>query len=476
MEVEQVGPSNFDQENHFYPKALNSQIHPMVAHFFSLNQDRIIKRFAHLNPGVNRERLAEVLSYQPRYYQWGGSDLFYVTTDQGSRKMVVLETNSCPSGQKSVPPISDMDEFRGYKELIEKSFIPLLKKRRLIKGDLAVIYDKNYMEVSGYANTLAELTGEKVWIIPFFNNDEAKEAFFDDGILYLKRGDKNIPIRAAFRYVTQKPWNRIPVMTKTLIFNPTIICLSGGRNKLMADKAYELYNAKLEGSGLKINVPETIKDVSRDVVPFWVEKFGGKAVVKNPYSNAGQGVYTITSQKELDAFMELEHTYDQFIVQSLIGHYNWSSVTNDKLYYHIGTVPNKRGNSFVADIRMMVHASEAGFRTCALYARKAKKPLKGEITPEDQSWEMLGTNLSEKLAENKWDTDTNRLILMDRKDFNLLGIGIDDLIEAYIQTVLCVCAIDEMAKRLVNQKGQFRFKLFKSLDKDKALLDEILLK
>lgn len=33
---------------------------------------------------------------------------------------------------------------------------------------------------------------------------------------------------------------------------------------------------------------------------------------------------------------------------------------------------------------------------------------------------MLGTNLSVK-EDGKWSTETNRLLLMDRKDFNQLG-------------------------------------------------------
>jgi hypothetical protein len=49
---------------------------------------------------------------------------------------------------------------------------------------------------------------------------------------------------------------------------------------------------------------------------------------------------------------------------------------------------------------------------------------------------MLGTNLSVKLDNNQWTTETSRLLLMDRKDFNQLGLGVDDLIDAYIQTVL----------------------------------------
>jgi hypothetical protein len=470
--IEIIEPDNFESENHFYPKALNSQLHSMISHFFNLDQKRIIERYSHLNPQVDKSVLKSVLNYQCKHFHWGGSDLFYVTTEKGNRKMVVLETNSCPSGQKSMPPRSDSDEYRGYKYLIENSFLPALKRKRLPKGMLAVIYDKNYLEVSGYAATIADLTGEKVYLIPHFN-DEQQYISFENGVMMLALADqKKIPIRAAFRYVTQKPWNRIPPTSKTFIYNSTLVCLAGGRNKLLANKAYELYNSEIAESGLKINVPETIKDVNKNEIPLWVNKFGGKAVIKNPYSNAGQGVYTITTEKELDDFMSSTSDYDQFIVQSLIGHYNWSSKSEHGKFFHIGTVPNRKGNIFIADLRMMVYSSPKGFAPCAIYARRARTPLKEE-TPEN-SWNVLGTNLSVKIAENQWNSDTSRLMLMDRKDFNMLGLGLDDLIEAYIQTILTIVSIDKMAQNLINQKGQFRLKLFKSLDNDAALLSEII--
>jgi hypothetical protein len=85
---------------------------------------------------------------------------------------------------------------------------------------------------------------------------------------------------------------------------------------------------------------------------------------------------------------------------------------------------------------------------------------------------MLGTNLSVKLPDGGWTTDTSRLLLMDRKDFNQLGLGIDDLIDAYIQTVLAVIAIDKMATKLM-ANGKFDYDLFESLNPDNALLNEI---
>lgn len=469
--IEIITPNNFEQEHHFYPKALNANMHTMVNHFMNLDHDRIIKRYRHLNPKVNTEDLKNILSYNCKHFYWGGADLFYVTTEAGNRKMVVLETNSCPSGQKSMPIANQSDDYRGYKRLIEASFLPALKKKRLPKGALAVIYDKNYLETSGYAATIADLTNENVYLVPFYNN-EKQHVSFEDGIMHIiMPNEEKIPIRAAFRYVTQKPWNRIPVNTKTFIFNSTLVCLSGGRNKLLANKAYDFYNSQLTHSGLKINMPETIKDVNKVEIPLWVEKFGGKAVIKNPYSNAGQGVYTITTPEELDSFMTITHNYNQFIVQSLIGHYEWSSTSKLGRFFHIGTMPNKRGHIYIADLRMMVYSSPKGFYPCAIYARRAQKPLEANL-PED-SWKVLGTNLSVKKGENEWDSDTSRLLLMDTKDFNDLGIGEDDLIEAYIQTVLSIVAIDKMAQQLINKKGQFKMRLFKSLDNDESLLKEI---
>lgn len=468
--IEIIEPENFDAQNHFYPKAVNSQMHSLVSHFFNLDHARLVERYVHLNPKVDKNTLKELLAYESKHFYWGGSDLFYVTTEKGNRKMVILETNSCPSGQKSMPPRTDSDEYRGYRRLLEQSFLPLLKKKRLPKGALAVIYDKNYMENSGYASTLSDLTGEKVYLIPHFDN-QSERISFDEGVMKLHINGEKIPIRAAFRYVTNKPWNRLPIQTKTLIYNSTLACLAGGRNKLLANKSYELFNAEIQESGLKISMPETIKDVSQPEIPLWVQRFGGKAVIKIPYSNAGQGVFTITTPEELDAFMAQDHGYDQFIVQSLIGHYNWSSHSSEGKYYHIGTVPDKKGNIYIADLRMMVYSSADGFYPVAIYARRARKPLTPH-SPEN-SWEVLGTNLSVKLGENQWDSDTARLMLMDQRDFNTLGLGLDDLIEAYIQTILSIIAIDKMAGNLVNKKGKFKKKLFQSLDNDEVLMNEI---
>ena len=245
---------------------------------------------------------------------------------------MVVETNSCASGQKSMPPPSGEPEGGGgYRELVSKALMPALAAAAaagsLPEGRLAVLYDKNKMEASGYAAALADLAKEPVLLVPFHDSEgssssaaaaasssvevvaasgEAASAaafprgncavstapsaaaadtasssfssvvrFTEDGVLEVRvdgaacaeevdsDGDGNgsgcngnnggllspqassalnssstpaaavwAPVRACLRYVTQRPWNRIPPITRTLIFNPVLACLAGGRNKV----------------------------------------------------------------------------------------------------------------------------------------------------------------------------------------------------------------------------------------------------
>lgn len=470
-----VAPGSFTPEQHFYPRVLNAQLHALVRFFFSLDASRIVSRYAHLDPRVDPQQLARVLSYIPRVFRWAGCDLMHVTTPGGRSQMVVIETNSCPSGQKSMPLYEEHDEQGGYRTLVETSFIPALAHRRLPVGELAVVYDKNHTEATGYAAAIADRTGETVHLTRFMDGDPDPAVRFVDGLLEVRDSQGNWrPIRAAFRYVTQRPWNRIPVSTRTMIYNPVLACLAGGRNKAVAAKAYDHFNAEMRLAGLQIQTPVTAWDVQKEEIPFRVAALGGQAVIKVPYSNAGQGVFTITNPSELEAFMASEHQYGRFIVQGLIGNSRWSSdVQGTGRLFHVGTFPNKAGETYATDLRVMVVAGPSGFVPLALYARRARKPLSDDAPSGLDSWDMLGTNLSLKLDAGGWDTDQRRLILMDRKDFNVLGLGLDDLVEAYVQTVLSVVAIDKMAEALTSQKGRLRTKLFRSLNDDPALLREI---
>ncbi|ETO33207.1 hypothetical protein RFI_03899 [Reticulomyxa filosa] len=536
--------------------------------FLNLGLDRICERYCHLHPTTDLEALKRLLAYKPKFMRWAGADLFVVTNDNGERQLCVIETNSCPSGFSLLFFIECICAlilyFKKKKKKNGKVNATLAEDCHpdLVDGVLAVVFDKNDMEATGYAASLADVMNEKVYVVKHYDNDKDPPVRFDaEGVMWIRcestypkqKNDKGtskasssahpvgnsnanskkhvrieevvtstsekdktkrreqeqeqervlewVPVRAAFRYVTQKPWSRIPINTKTQLLNPVLCCLAGGRNKNVAAKAYDLLNQQLQDQpglhGLAILTPETIKDVTKAQVPQLIQKFGGVGVVsflfcfvKNPYTNAGQDVYTITNATELNNFMNVKEKYDKFIVQSLIGNSTWSSTTSKGKLFHVGTLPDKNCNTYAADIRMMVirilylytyifmyvhYSKEEGWLPIALYSRRARAPLVKDLSDSKfSSWDMLGTNLSEKKGDNAWNTDTARLLIMDRKDFNKLGIHTDDLIHGFVQTVLAVIAIDQMAQRLVDSKGNLDARAFQSFNDDNFLIQEVL--
>jgi len=474
-EIEVFQPGEFEADRHFYPRTLNAQIHPLVLSFFRMPIGRIITRYCHLHPYTDRPTLEKVFQTPPRHLRWSGSDIFNVSTEHGVKQKLIVETNSCPSGQKSFPLLEEHKEEGGYWRLIERTFLPLVSKRlkRSSDGVLAVLYDKNPMESSGYAQALATLTDRPVYLIPCHRSDPERHLTIRDREVYARLDGREVPIVCGFRYVTQRPWTRLPFNLKTPILNPIVACLAGGRNKTTASKAYEYFNADYRGRGLEILTPESFTNVRKAQVPLLLHQLGGRAVVKVPYLNAGQGIYTIVSDDELDAFMAADHPYDEFIVQQLVGNFRWSSTGRRGKLFNIGTVPDKKENIYIFDVRMMISWQGESFRPVAMYARRAPLNMSVELEPGTPSWHVLGTNLSKKVGEEQWETEPRRLLMMDRKDFNKLGLGIDDLIECFVQSVMANKAIDDLAQKLVKRGGGFRKVLFSSLNNDESLLKEI---
>jgi len=68
-----VPPNHFEPEQHYYPRVLNAQIHPLVASFMQLGNERIIARYCHLNPQVNPQALRAILSGKTHYFRWAGA-------------------------------------------------------------------------------------------------------------------------------------------------------------------------------------------------------------------------------------------------------------------------------------------------------------------------------------------------------------------------------------------------------------------
>ncbi len=87
---------------------------------------------------------------------------------------------------------------------------------------------------------------------------------------------------------------------------------------------------------------------------------------------------------------------------------------------------------------------------------------------------MLGTNLSVKFGSDMqdWTTETDRLLMADVEEFDELGLGMDDLVDGYVQTVLAVIAIDKLCRKLMDG-GHFDRQLFATLNPDNVLLNEL---
>ncbi|MGE5701933.1 MAG: hypothetical protein ACM32O_05345 [Clostridia bacterium] len=471
--AEIIRPGDFVARNHFYPRVIDAQAHPVVQDFFHLSSETILSLFCERNPHIDIKALADLLQYQCSYFSWAGTDLVYAQATDESRHMVVLETNSCSSGQKQMPSIKNESKYRGYERLLGGMQATLTNKEQL-NGELAVIYDKNKMEASGYASTLSDLTGKTVFLAPYHERTSHSPVRFSNGVLEVRDADHSWhPISFAIRYVTQRPWNRIPLHTVTKIVNPVIACLAGGRNKLMAHKAYELFNSAYAHKGLKIKTPKTICNVKKGEIPRVWDQLGRAAVVKMPYSNAGQEIYIITNEHELEKFMVMDHPYEEFIAQSLIGS-KWHMREGKCEFYQRGTLSQNRDGRFAFDLRMVVTNHQGGFQPVALFSRRAKKPL-DSIAHASNSWDVFGTNLSYKSSEGEWKSDESRLIPVTCEEFESLGMGLDELVEAYIQTVMSVVAIDKWADTLMNQGSGFEPDLFMKMNGDRKLFQEMLL-
>ena len=155
-----VLPNTQEYKQHYYDRVINAELHPLIERFMNLDLDRIVERYCRFNPSVNSKALKKLLEYKPKHFAWAGSDLFVTTTPKGIRQLCVIETNSCPSGQKSMPDKTyNMENLVGYTRLMGNTFKPRFEEHLKNNPELsedkykfAVIYDKNSIEAFGYAH------------------------------------------------------------------------------------------------------------------------------------------------------------------------------------------------------------------------------------------------------------------------------------------------------------------------------------
>ncbi|CAG8728059.1 6299_t:CDS:2, partial [Racocetra fulgida] len=412
-------PGDVNPEFCVISKALSATVHPIVSSFFSLENDRIITRYKNLNPQIDVNVLRNCLEYEPKFFKWAGdyfdlsSDFFNVINSNGKRQMLIIESGSGPAGQCSMPSL-DINNKRhnGYKLVIQTAFKHALKDADSSLGELAVVCDMacDEIEATGYAAAIAEETKERVWIVMLYDVAKYDQLFkWENKVMYIKDQDEA--------------------------------------------KSFEIFNTELSESGLAIRFPKTVCNISKCEIPSCIEKMGGHAVIKAPYGccgliifylqKLGQGIYIITNSEELKEFLDTNHHYEKFVIQSLVGSALWSTESCSEKLYHIGTMPNFHNQTFVNDLRMMVSADDTGFHPVNISSRRASKP-QPIYQPNDSNWnpwKVFGTNVTDSSGMEEHEYE--RVITIDQKEFDTTGFGIDDLIDAYVQTVLSVIAIDK---------------------------------
>ena len=113
-----VQPGSYQAEKPLLPTRPQRAVAPTGASLSVLGNTRIAQRYCHLHPEANPKVVHEVLSQPTRYLRWAGADLIHATTPDGVRRNVVIEVNSSPSGQKSMPLRNEEDERGGLLEIL----------------------------------------------------------------------------------------------------------------------------------------------------------------------------------------------------------------------------------------------------------------------------------------------------------------------------------------------------------------------
>lgn len=454
-----------------YGLAHGSSSHHLVDQFLKMSQEEIAASYA-FRQGIKKERVLELLKRETTYMLWSGSDILNVIDVNGKKRKVILETNSCPSGAKDLPSANfGCLEDSAYGKILSATLLPRIER----EGDLAVLWDKNKVETKAYGQVLANLTGRRVHYIPLFNQDDVKQLNFDPHTLKIN----GFNIAGTWRYVTQEPWKRISVYPKTVMINPIIACIAGGRNKLIAAKAYNEFNQN--NPDLAIDIPYTTEEMNKQEVINLLKKWK-YGVVKLPYSNAGQGVFTIASERDLKEFEQEVSADKSLILQQLIGFEQITSNGTMSPLTHVGGIVD--GKRFAIDLRMMVingqhQDGQTGYKPVSLYARRAAQPLEDLCKPDVPSWEVLGTNLSELTGKEKytnrkkWAVHNDRRIVTTEKDFPQLDLSLDDLVDAYVTTVKANAAINDIAEYLM-EGGEFHPQRFSELNGDQTIVKTLI--
>ena len=106
-------PGSFESENHFYTRVHNAQIHTLVRFFLGLSNERIVERYCHLKPRVDRAALTALL-------RGTDSRVVGLVKDGAPADIVIVQTSEMAALEKaglvkSVKPLGRVEIAYGVK-------------------------------------------------------------------------------------------------------------------------------------------------------------------------------------------------------------------------------------------------------------------------------------------------------------------------------------------------------------------------
>jgi len=284
---------------------------------------------------------------------------------------------------------------------------------------------------------------------------------------------KWVPIRACFRTLSAAPWIRIPVSNnlKTFMYPHPITCLTTGKNKLLANYAYEQFNEKYRGFGLEIKTPRTVSGVEKkDIREIIKQEFGFRAIIKTPYDGHGRGIYVVRDEADVDKFLALDSSrYNLFLVQDLIGFETDICKDNPSRYTHVGYVGPDH-SKYAYSLRMIVTDSPTGYKLICICGARASMPFyrgRADVVDEQSDLSYI-TNIVPKELEGM-----ERDIPASEDGVKRMGFTVDNVVDAYLQSVMCMLAIDQVCQNLFREDGCLDLELLKKLCPDPQLLSEV---
>ena len=69
----EISPGGFSPDRYFHSEVHASNIHPIAAMFFGLDNDAILNNYINRHPTVNPDVLRNCLEYKPKHFRWAGT-------------------------------------------------------------------------------------------------------------------------------------------------------------------------------------------------------------------------------------------------------------------------------------------------------------------------------------------------------------------------------------------------------------------